>query len=219
MQAIQSLTSDRDEALRKVSRLDVTCDSYQTRLENAERKIDELQKAIVSLPTPYVDFSLTTMCRTVTDLCSCLLMETIHWYATSFVHALMVDDPNERQFLDDYIKDGAAGGERAARDLRQSILDHLKDKSFYQHDYKILVRLYANVHGLSKTYTDARIISNSKVFLDFVQAFNKSHDLVEIVDAGNDKEAADSKIKGLLPSVFLDVLHADTESNIQSVPT
>lgn len=49
MHAIQTLTSERDEAFRKVSRLDVTCDSYQTRLEIAERKIDELQKAIVCL--------------------------------------------------------------------------------------------------------------------------------------------------------------------------
>ena len=47
MHAIQTLTSERDEAFRKVNRLDVTCDSYQTRLETAERKIDELQKAIV----------------------------------------------------------------------------------------------------------------------------------------------------------------------------
>lgn len=47
MHAIQTLTTERDEAFRKVSRLDVTCDSYQTRLEIAERKIDELQKAIV----------------------------------------------------------------------------------------------------------------------------------------------------------------------------
>jgi hypothetical protein len=72
----------------------------------------------------------------------------------------------------------------------------LKDKPYFQHDYNILVRVYANLHGLSKTYTEARIVPNSKVLLDFVQTFNKSHDLVEIVDAGNDKEAADSKIKG-----------------------
>ena len=55
--------------------------------------------------------------------------------------------------------------------------------------------MYANLQGLAKTYVDARIIPNSRVLLDFVQAFNKSHDVVEIIDAGNDKEAADSKIK------------------------
>lgn len=123
------------------------------------------------------------------------------------------------QFLDDYVKDGASGGERAARDLRQAILDHLKDKTYFQHDYKILIRVYANLQGLSKTYSDARIIPNSKVFLDFVQTFNKTHDLVEIVDAGNDKEAADSKIKG---TVFLRACllpNADGFSNVQPLPT
>jgi hypothetical protein len=48
MITIQSLTSERDEALKKFSRAEFTCDSYQTRLDNAERKIEEMQKAIVS---------------------------------------------------------------------------------------------------------------------------------------------------------------------------
>ena len=48
MITIQSLISEKEEALRKLSRLEFTCDSYQTRVELAERKSDELQKAIVS---------------------------------------------------------------------------------------------------------------------------------------------------------------------------
>ena len=52
MQTIQSLTAEKDEALRKYNRVDVTCNAYQTRLETAEKKIDELQKAIVCSPSP-----------------------------------------------------------------------------------------------------------------------------------------------------------------------
>ena len=124
-------------------------------------------------------------------------MVTILWYVASYWY---LDCQCQRssdisQFLDDYIRDGPAGGERAARDIRQGIFEHLRDKPYFQHDYKILIRMYANLQGLAKTYVDARIIPNSRVLLDFVQAFNKSHDVVEIIDAGNDKEAADSKIK------------------------
>ncbi len=50
MHAIRRLTGERDEALKKMSRLDVTCDTCQNRLGIAERRIDELQKAIVCLP-------------------------------------------------------------------------------------------------------------------------------------------------------------------------
>jgi hypothetical protein len=39
------------------------------------------------------------------------------------------------------------------------------------------------------------------MFFDFVQKFNKTQPLMEIVDAGDDKEAADSKVKGE-PSFF-----------------
>jgi hypothetical protein len=47
MQAIQNLTSEKDDTLKKLARSEFTCDSYQNRLEIADRKINELQKATV----------------------------------------------------------------------------------------------------------------------------------------------------------------------------
>ena len=45
-------------------------------------------------------------------------------------------------------------------------------------------------------YVDAKILPGSSQFDLFLRGFNKSHPLCDFVDAGNDKEAADGKIKG-----------------------
>lgn len=127
-------------------------------------------------------------------------------------------DGDQALFLDAYIKEGGVGGDRAARDLRQAIFDYLKDRPDFQHDYSILIRIYLGLQGLSRTYSEAKIISNSKVLFDFVQAFNKSHDFVEIVDAGNDKEAADRKIQGKYKHPASTAWETDNASFFQTIP-
>lgn len=51
MSAIQTLTCEKDDALRKLARAEFTCDSYQDRLNSADKKINELQKATVRVYT------------------------------------------------------------------------------------------------------------------------------------------------------------------------
>lgn len=109
---------------------------------------------------------------------------------------LVLIDGDDTLFKDGYVKDGLPGGERAARDLQQALFDYLKSKQFFKHDHKIVTRIYLNLAGLSKTYNDTKTVSGSISFLQFVQGFNKTHSLMEIIDAGNGKEAADNKIKG-----------------------
>lgn len=50
--------------------------------------------------------------------------------------------------------------------------------------------------GLSKTYHEVKIVPDLMVFRQFVQGFNKEHALCHFTDAGDDKEAADNKVKG-----------------------
>ena len=49
--------------------------------------------------------------------------------------------------------------------------------------------------GFSKTYHNARILESSGGFERFARGFNKTYPLFEIVDAGNEKECADDKIR------------------------
>lgn len=113
---------------------------------------------------------------------------------------LAVVDGDSALFEDEYVRDGSAGGERAAHKLQQAIFDYLKDKPYFQHDFKIVIKIFVNLQGLFRPYGENKIIPGPPTLYQFVQGFNKTYELVEIVDAGNLKEAADSKVKGRLAS-------------------
>ena len=162
MHQIQLLSTERDAAVRKRDQIEFTCDSYQVKLEHAERAFSDFQKA-----------------------------------ANRDRFVLLLVDGDNTLFLNDYIKDGFDGGEKAARDLHEAVFEYLKDKPSFQHDFKIIGRVYLNLEGMSKTYKACRIISNQNIFHEFTRGFNKTHEQLEIVDAGNVKEAADTKIKGM----------------------
>jgi hypothetical protein len=64
------------------------------------------------------------------------------------------------------------------------------------HKVKVLIRVYANVKGMSKAYKDANILPEQHIFGEFVQGFNMAEPLCDFVDAGTGKECADEKLKG-----------------------
>ena len=100
------------------------------------------------------------------------------------------------KFLNELVRQGVAGGEEAARLLRRAVIDDLRhDKEFY-YDHKIVIRVYANIRGLSKTYADKGILPILASFPDFVLGFNQVFPLCDFVDAGTHKEAVEAKIKG-----------------------
>lgn len=101
-----------------------------------------------------------------------------------------------QQFLDALVSRGVEGGEDAGKLLRAAVVEHYKKNPRYHADDRIIIRVYANCHGLSKTCKAANIISEESVFEHFVVGFNNSHPLSDYIDAGNRKEAADSKMKG-----------------------
>ena len=78
------------------------------------------------------------------------------------------------------------------------MFDYLRHDKDFKHDHRIVIRVYANLRGLSKTYADKGILPNTAAFSEFVLGFNKAHPLFDFIDAGNHKEAADTKLKGSL---------------------
>lgn len=103
---------------------------------------------------------------------------------------------SSRKFLNELVKKGIAGGDEAAKLLRRAVFDYLRNDPNFKHDHKIIVRIYANLRGLNRTYIEKGILPNTTVFTEFVLGFNKAHPLCDFIDAGNHKEAADSKLKG-----------------------
>ena len=100
--------------------------------------------------------------------------------------------------MDELVRQGVSGGEEAAKLLRRAVFDYLRYDEGFKHDRKIVIRVHANVRGLSKTYAEKSILSNTAAFSDFMLGFNKAHPLCDFIDTGNHKEAADTKLKGEL---------------------
>ena len=99
-----------------------------------------------------------------------------------------------RQFNDSYVKRGMDGGREAAIDLGCLLKQRLGEQKM-QSDWKLCVRIYLHMRGWTKTYRDAGILVDERSTREFVASFNRENSMFEIVDAGNDKEGADVKIK------------------------
>ncbi|KAM0717569.1 hypothetical protein Q7P37_007421 [Cladosporium fusiforme] len=114
--------------------------------------------------------------------------------ASPFV--LVLIDGDNTFFLDEMVAAGAEGGHRAAQRLNCALEAYGRSSFGLQTHWEIVVRIYFNRTGLIKTYADANIVERGQVMEDFIVGFNRELPFIEFIDAGPDKEAADTKIKG-----------------------
>jgi hypothetical protein len=101
-----------------------------------------------------------------------------------------------QKFHERLIRAGGEGGVDAATLLHQKVKEYL---SYMQLDNcRIMVRVYANLHGLGKALNRAgnEVGPHGYALGPFAANFTRSQDLFEFVDAGEKKEGADFKIKG-----------------------
>lgn len=89
------------------------------------------------------------------------------------------------------------GGKKAAALLVQAVTEELQSRNpFTAHQMQVIVRIYANMQGLAKTYEEMGILTHSAMFQDFVRGFNMGDTMCDYIDAGNGKECSDEKVKG-----------------------
>lgn len=70
---------------------------------------------------------------------------------------------------------------------------------------RIMVRVYANMLGLSKVLARMGLVGHEARSLSpFTSAFNRAQDLFDFVDAAEKKEGSDFKIRGIHVAVDLD---------------
>ena len=110
---------------------------------------------------------------------------------------LVLVDGDGYIFDDELIASGAEGGQRAAHLLNQAVQDSLRSRGL---DHcRVMVRVYANLTGLSKALSKCKLAGPEKRSLaPFVADFNRSNELFDFVDAGELKENADFKIRAAL---------------------
>ncbi|CAH0055884.1 unnamed protein product [Clonostachys solani] len=115
-----------------------------------------------------------------------------------YVIVLIDGDGDGYHFQDDFVRKGAEdGGGNAARALNEAVKAKLEAKNL-EH-CQILIRIYANVAGLSKTLSRAGLCGPEKRSLTpFIADFNRSFGYCDFVDAGELKESADFKLRDQL---------------------
>lgn len=101
------------------------------------------------------------------------------------------------QFKNELIKQGLEGGKKTASLLKQAVTEALRSSvPAAAHPLQVLVRVYANMKGLAKTYKEMEVVPEV-TFEDFVRGFNKVSPLYDYIDAGDGKECADVKVNGM----------------------
>ena len=109
---------------------------------------------------------------------------------------LVLIDGDGLTFLDQLVREGGEGGEQASRALRDALLDYLQHDPEIPAHTKLVIRVFANISGLAMEYAKQGILSDPGFFIRFVRGFNGANALCDYIDAGSDKEGADTKIKG-----------------------
>lgn len=85
---------------------------------------------------------------------------------------------------------------------------------------RIMVRVYANMLGLSKTLARAGLCGHeARSLAPFTSAFNRAQDLFDFVDAAEKKEGSDFKIRGLFPANRPSKQVLTASLNFRNVPT
>ncbi|KAJ5668863.1 hypothetical protein N7462_009933 [Penicillium macrosclerotiorum] len=104
-------------------------------------------------------------------------------------------EKSRMEFMDELIQDGQKGGRTAAKALIEAARCHIREvKPDSSPNIQFIIRVYANVAGLAKVYSDSGIVSSVDVVRCFIQGFNMENTLCEFVDAGSGKECSDVKI-------------------------
>ena len=100
-------------------------------------------------------------------------------------------------FSEELIRQGKLGGRQAAMLLTKGITDYATTSVDAELSGRgqVWLTVYWNKSGLLNTLM-RHDICNVEQFEDFVLGFNQASPLFSIVDVGNIKEAADTKIKG-----------------------
>ncbi|KAG7294126.1 hypothetical protein NEMBOFW57_004190 [Staphylotrichum longicolle] len=110
---------------------------------------------------------------------------------------LVLVDGDGYVFNDDYLSKRAEGGSAAAQALNDEVKASLRRKGL-EH-CQVMVRIYANVFGLSKVLSKTGVVgADSRSLAPFIASFNRSYGLTEFVDAGQLKENADFKLRALI---------------------
>ncbi|KAJ4372575.1 hypothetical protein N0V86_007935 [Didymella sp. IMI 355093] len=100
-------------------------------------------------------------------------------------------------FLNENVRDGEAGGRRAASQLDTAVRVWIENEAKeVPLTSRVICRIYANVRGLGEVLVRTGGIAAVEDFEDFVRGFTRAKTLFDFIDVGAGKDRADEKIIG-----------------------
>ncbi|KAJ5553039.1 hypothetical protein N7494_002417 [Penicillium frequentans] len=119
---------------------------------------------------------------------------------------LVLVDGDGYLFKEHFLKAGSEGGVKAARELSDSVRELMHSTMGMQADScRIMVRVYANILGLSKALARAGMVGHEARSLSpFTSSFTRAQDLFDFIDAAEKKEGSDFKIREMF-RLFVDL--------------
>jgi len=99
--------------------------------------------------------------------------------------------------------------------VKELLHDRLGDQA---EQCRIMIRIYANVLGLSKALARAGLVGHeARSLAGFAASFTRSQDLADFIDAGDKKEGADHKIRGTVGFLCLAEFETNMDRNVPPI--
>ncbi|KAI1766840.1 hypothetical protein GGR53DRAFT_484578 [Hypoxylon sp. FL1150] len=107
-------------------------------------------------------------------------------------YVMVLIDGDGLLFKEHLVRQGVAGGKKAAEELRKAVTD----KFSYAEDtaIEVVAEIVANVSGLSKAMKRDGCLDDENTLYDFISGFNQAKLPFNFIDIGYSKEAADAKL-------------------------
>ncbi|UKZ54784.1 hypothetical protein TrVGV298_008597 [Trichoderma virens] len=107
-------------------------------------------------------------------------------------YVMVLIDGDGLVFRNTWIKQGLEGGKKAANALLSAVLEKFGDEAG---DLEVVVKVVANLAGLSKAMQRDGCIDNPSLLKDFTLGFTQAKATFDYIDVGFGKERADLKVK------------------------
>jgi len=105
---------------------------------------------------------------------------------------LVLVDGNSYIFNEQLLKDGEFGGAEAAQLLLANIKSTLR-KANLQTDRRIVVRIFANLNGLSKLLARYDMVGkHARSITNFTASFSQTQTLFDVIDSGDNKDGLEA---------------------------
>ncbi|KAJ5663970.1 hypothetical protein N7507_004701 [Penicillium longicatenatum] len=129
-------------------------------------------------------------------------MALISYFKSQNNFVVVLVDGDGALFRDEFLRRPRQGAIEASQRLVQAVKNEIRDGSIDKANLTVVVRIFANMRGLSKVMAHERVIGSQGDLAVFAKEFNTTCDGFDFINVGYGKENADSKMRKMLDHYY-----------------